>query len=660
MDTSPNLSLPYLAAAQSQKHVTHNEALRVLDALVQITVATRALAVPPVAPADGLRYIVAAAATGAWIGQNLKIAAWQDGAWAFFAPRTGWLAWVADEAKLYVFDGTQWAIAGGGVPSVNPAPLVGVNATADTTNRLAVKSPATLLDNTGNGHQLKINKAAAADTSSVLFQTAYAGRAEFGLTGDDNFHVKVTPNGSIWKESLLIDASSGVVSFPSGAVGLAGPAGAPGATGPSGPTGPAGAIGSTGLTGPTGATGPAGATGTTGAAGPAGVIGPQGLTGPQGATGPQGTTGATGATGPTGPTGPIGLTGPMGATGPTGLTGDTGATGAPGATGAAGPQGTAGSQGATGAQGTTGLQGATGPQGPTGATPAVAGTTGQLQFNNAGALAAANVWAGTNVLDLRNGGALGATVPQQLGVYNFRVSTTDYERSVLDWQTTANVLRIGTEAAGTGVVRNINLVGGNVGISATVWPGALTVQKDVAATNTASIYLLGTGVTPVTAAGGAYLAVNAPTGFTGSLLELRQNGVIRTSVTSGGTLSTVNVGNTTSSNNALIALNTTGLVLSRNVADSSPALVVQQLNAISTGDVLQVKNSAGTLLAVAQNGNIGIGATPPFGGGAGVIGIKTATTLPTTNPVGGGVLYVDAGALKYRGTSGTVTTVAAA
>ena len=40
--------------------------------------------------------------------------------------------------------------------------------------------------------------------------------------------------------------------------------------------------------------------------------------------------------------------------------------------------------------------------------------------------------------------------------------------------------------------------------------------------------------------------------------------------------------------------------------------------------------------------------------------VANATTVPTTNPVGGGILYVEAGALKYRGSSGTVTTIAPA
>ena len=201
-----------LIAAQAQKHVTHNEAIRALDALVQLLVLDKDLASPPGSPADGNRYIVAASPTGAWSGQAGKIAAWQDGAWAFYTPREGWLAWVADEDKVYAYSGTRVGRVHGSPGS--GAPLWGINATADTTNRLAVKSTASLFDNVGNGHQQKINKAAAGDTASTLYQTGYSGRAEYGLTGDDNFHVKVSPDGSTWKEALIIDRSTGAVRLP--------------------------------------------------------------------------------------------------------------------------------------------------------------------------------------------------------------------------------------------------------------------------------------------------------------------------------------------------------------------------------------------------------------------------------------------------------------
>lgn len=206
-DMTPNLALPYLMAAQAQKHVTHNEALRNLDALVQLSVLDRDLAAPPAVPAEGARYIVAASATGAFTGHESHIAAYQDGAWAFYIPREGWLAWIADEDKLAGFDGTAWTLVAPAV--LNPVPFVGVNATADATNRLSINSAATLFNHNGAGHQQKINKAGVAQTASQLYQTAFSGRAEIGLTGDDDFHFKVSSNGSTWFDALVIPAQTG-------------------------------------------------------------------------------------------------------------------------------------------------------------------------------------------------------------------------------------------------------------------------------------------------------------------------------------------------------------------------------------------------------------------------------------------------------------------
>jgi hypothetical protein len=61
-------------------------------------------------------------------------------------------------------------------------------------------------------------------------------------------------------------------------------------------------------------------------------------------------------------------------------------------------------------------------------------------------------------------------------------------------------------------------------------------------------------------------------------------------------------------------------------------------------------------LNIESDGNIGIGAAGSYGSGAGVLSIANAATNPSTNPTGGGILYSDAGAGKWRGSSGTVTT----
>jgi hypothetical protein len=111
-DTTTHLGLPYLLAAQAQKHVTHNEALRLLDAMVQLSVLDRTRTAPPASPADGNRHLVASGATGLWAGWDLNIAFWVDGAWIRLVPRTGWLVWVAAEGLFLVWTGSAWEVVG--------------------------------------------------------------------------------------------------------------------------------------------------------------------------------------------------------------------------------------------------------------------------------------------------------------------------------------------------------------------------------------------------------------------------------------------------------------------------------------------------------------------------------------------------------------------
>lgn len=108
MANTVNLGIAYLEAAQSQKHVTVNDALSAMDTIVQLSVLDRDLATPPGSPVEGDRYLVAASPTGAWAGQAGKIAAWQAGAWTFRTPRNGWKAWVADEAAFVFYDAGAW------------------------------------------------------------------------------------------------------------------------------------------------------------------------------------------------------------------------------------------------------------------------------------------------------------------------------------------------------------------------------------------------------------------------------------------------------------------------------------------------------------------------------------------------------------------------
>jgi hypothetical protein len=108
MANTTSLMLPLMAAAQAQKHVTYNEAILRLDAMVQLSVKDRHLTSPPGSPADGDRYIPTSGATGAWEDWDLNIAWYVDGVWTKLVPRAGWTAYVEDENLVLIHDGTIW------------------------------------------------------------------------------------------------------------------------------------------------------------------------------------------------------------------------------------------------------------------------------------------------------------------------------------------------------------------------------------------------------------------------------------------------------------------------------------------------------------------------------------------------------------------------
>ena len=198
--SSPRLALPYLAPAQAQKHVTHNEALMRLDALVQLVLQDSAATTPPAEPALGAAYGLGTSPTGAWSGQAGHVAIWQGEGWLFLAPALGWRAYDAALGALRIWEGSAWV-----TPSQQD--LLGIATSADDTNRLAVASAASLFSHAGAGHQLKINKSAAAETASLLFQSNWTGHAELGLAGSTDFSLKVSSGGS-WQEAMVVKAGT--------------------------------------------------------------------------------------------------------------------------------------------------------------------------------------------------------------------------------------------------------------------------------------------------------------------------------------------------------------------------------------------------------------------------------------------------------------------
>lgn len=114
-EQSTQLQLPFLAAGQAQKHVTVNESLLRLDALVQLAAASASTSAEPGAPSDGDAYILPAGKTGAHWGamSDHALAYYRDGAWEEIAPREGWRAFVKDARRMLRHEGGLWRASDG-------------------------------------------------------------------------------------------------------------------------------------------------------------------------------------------------------------------------------------------------------------------------------------------------------------------------------------------------------------------------------------------------------------------------------------------------------------------------------------------------------------------------------------------------------------------
>ena len=219
MAQTPRLGLVLLAAAQAQKHVTHNEALATLDGVVQASVVAMETASPPATATEGEAYLVAASplSTGGFAGQALTLAFFINGSWRFLAPQNGWLVFVRNTASFVVYYGGAWHALEESMRMIANLQRFGLGTTADGFNRFAVKTNAGYFAalssaESGTGDlRLTLNKIQSGNTASCLFQTNWSGRAEIGLTGDECWRVKVSSDGTTWQDVVVADPSSGAV-----------------------------------------------------------------------------------------------------------------------------------------------------------------------------------------------------------------------------------------------------------------------------------------------------------------------------------------------------------------------------------------------------------------------------------------------------------------
>lgn len=147
MPETPRLALPLLAAGQSQKDVTHNDALLALDRMVALVVASRSTPAPPASPTAGECHIVPTTGSAAWGHPAGTLMHWQGSAWLAQTPRDGQMALVADDALWLVHAG-GWKLLRRVDPSAAPAMPSG-GATVDSEARSAFAALVTALQQQG-------------------------------------------------------------------------------------------------------------------------------------------------------------------------------------------------------------------------------------------------------------------------------------------------------------------------------------------------------------------------------------------------------------------------------------------------------------------------------------------------------------------------------
>jgi hypothetical protein len=180
----------------------------------------------------------------------------------------------------------------------------------------------------------------------------------------------------------------------------------------------------------------------------------------------------------------------------------------------------------------------------------------------------------------------GATNRIPLIVDSLTGQTADLQRWLING---SNISKLDSLGAwyGYGVY---NLANGNNGFLRLADTGA-TISRNIADTNPALIVNL------------------ANASATGNIQVWQKAGVAVAQITSSGQLATPVVKNVLNGSNSLLELSNNGAIISRNRTDSNPALIVNQINASSTGDLLQLEKEGVDVYAFTHDGTLKAPAT---------------------------------------------------
>lgn len=229
---------------------------------------------------------------------------------------------------------------------------------------------------------------------------------------------------------------------------------------------------------------------------------------------------------------------------------------------------------------------------------------------------------------------------------------------------------------------------GNAGVPCTVSGAGLSLHTNGGLTHVqSSVTLLS-----INAASGDQLSLGAAPASTGSLRLSSANGIASRNAANSADISLLyadasdhvfvggNASNPSGRLQNVINTSADANLYLQNVSSSGLAGIVMQdnngsvqcsvtynnassgllINGHATCPLLLSVNAVTQLLVDGNNQGVQLfnGSTSDLGGGAGMLGIHNCTTAPTTNPTNGGIMFVQNGVLKYRGSSGTITIIA--
>ncbi|MFP4104809.1 MAG: DUF2793 domain-containing protein, partial [Phycisphaerae bacterium] len=119
--TTPITGMPEISESQANKYLTHNEALRRIEAL-SFRALSRTTTDQPSSPDAGDVYILPDDATGDdWNGEDGNVAYYDGSVWNFITPFEGLSLWISDDDEIRTYDGSEWVVAGDSAVSAHAA-----------------------------------------------------------------------------------------------------------------------------------------------------------------------------------------------------------------------------------------------------------------------------------------------------------------------------------------------------------------------------------------------------------------------------------------------------------------------------------------------------------------------------------------------------------